>query len=108
MPVDNLLQLQVNRLALRKEVVQGGLAENAAQGGLRHQRGGFEKVLHFHDSSLRIDDPEINNRIDRYRHVVTRHHLLPLDVDGHNAQIHSHHSIDNRDEKNQTRPFGAE
>jgi len=87
---------------------EGGLAEDAAQRRLRHQRGGFEKVLHFHDGGLRIDDAEINNRIDRHRHVVTRHHLLSLDADGDDAQIHSHHPIDNRDEKNQTRPFRAE
>src|SRR5205809_7588896 len=108
LPVDDLLQLLVNRLALRKQVVQGGLAEHAAQRGLGDERGGFEKVFHFHDRSLRIDHAEINNRIDRHRHVVTRHHLLPLDVDGHDAQIHSHHAIDNRDEENQPRAFRAE
>jgi hypothetical protein len=81
---------------------------DAAQRRLRHQRSGFEKVLNFHDGGLRIDHAEINNRIDRYRHVVTRHHLLLLDADGDDAQIHSHHSIDNRDEKNQTRPFRAQ
>ncbi len=80
LPVDDLLQLQVDRLALRKQVIQVGLAEHAAQRRLRHQRGGFEKVLHFHDRGLRIDDAEINDRVDRHRHVVSGHHLLLLDA----------------------------
>src|SRR5260370_10795307 len=92
LPVDYLLQLQVDRLALRKQVVQGGLTKHAAQRRLRHQRSSFKKVLHFHDGSLRVDDAEINNRIDCDRHVVSRHHLLFLDTDGDDAQIHSHHS----------------
>src|SRR5439155_17960936 len=108
LPVDDLLQLLVDRLALREQVIQGGLAEYTAQRRLRHQRSGFEKVLHFHDGGLRIDHAKINNRIDRHRHVVTRHYLLPFDADGDDAQIHSDHAIDNRDEKNQTRPFRAE
>src|SRR5438093_3534106 len=107
LPVDDLLQLQVDRLALRKQIIQGGLAEYAAQCRLRHQRGGFEKVLHFDDRGLRIDHAKINNRIDRHRDVVTRHYLLPLDADRHDAQIHSHHSIDDGNEENQTRPFSA-
>jgi hypothetical protein len=57
---------------------------------------------------LRIDHAEINNRIDRHRHVVTRHHLLPLDVDGHDAQIHSNHAVDDRDQKDQSWSFRAQ
>src|SRR5580704_5173556 len=107
LPVDDLLQFLVDRLALRKQVIQRGLTEHAAQRRLRHQRSGFEKVLYFHDRGLWIDDPEIHNRIDRHGHVVTRHHLLLLNTDGDDAQIHSHHAIDDRDEENQSRAFGA-
>src|SRR5207249_1752286 len=106
--VDDILQCLVDRLALRKQIIERGLAEHAAQRGLGDERGGFEKILHFDDRGLRIDHAEINNRIDRYRHVVTRHHLLSLDANGHNAQIHAHHAIDDRDQKNQSRPFRAE
>src|SRR5207245_4805581 len=108
LPIDDLLQFLVDRLALRKQVIQGGLTEHAAQGRLRHKRSGFEKVLYFHDRGLWIDDPEIHNRIDRHRHVVTRHYLLLLDTDGDDAQIHSHHAIDDRDEENQSGSFCAE
>ncbi len=106
--IDDFLQLLVDDIALREQVIQRGLAEHAAQRRLRHQRGGFEKVLHLHDGGLRIDDAEINNRIDRHWHVVTRHDLLLLDTDGDDAQIHPHHFINYRDEKNQSRPFGAQ
>ena len=74
--VDDLLQLLVDRLALRKQVIERRLAEHAAQRRLRDERSGLEKILHFHDRGLRIDHAEINNRIDRHRHVVARHHFL--------------------------------
>src|SRR5438094_2440496 len=106
--VDDLLQFLVDRLALRKQVVQGGLTEHATQCGLGDERGGLEKVFHFHDRRLGIDHAEINNRVDRYRHIITGHDLLSLDVDCHDAQIHSHHSIDDGDEENQPRTFRTE
>src|SRR6266481_2920549 len=108
LPVDNLLQLLVDGFALRQQVIEWGLAEDAAQRGLGDKRSGLKKILHLHDSGLRIDHAEIDDGIDRDRHVVTRHHFLSLDVDGDDAQIHSHHAIDDRNEKNQSRPFGAE
>src|SRR4029077_12096045 len=66
------------------------------------------KVLHFHDGGLRIDDAEIHDRVDRHRDVVSRHHLLLLDAEGDDAQIHSDHAIDDWDQENYARPFRAE
>jgi hypothetical protein len=37
----------------------------------------LRKFSTFTDGGLRIDHAEINNRVDRHRHVVARHHLLP-------------------------------
>ena len=108
LPVDDLLQLRLIDSRCESRSSKGRLAEDAAQRRLRHQRGGFEKVLHFHHRRLRIDHAEINNRIDRHRHVVSRHHLLLLDADGDDSQIHSHHAIDDRDKENYARTFRGE
>src|SRR6476619_7174531 len=72
LPVDNLLQLLVDGFALRQQVIEWGLPEDTAQRGLGDKRSGLKKILHLHDGGLRIDHAEINNGIDRDRHVVTR------------------------------------
>ncbi len=105
--IDNILQSLVDCVALREQVVERRLAEHAPQSGLGDERRGFEEVLHFHDRRLWIDDAEINHRIDRRRHVVACHHLLTLDVDRHDAQIDPHHAVHDRDEEDQSRPFGS-
>src|SRR5258707_9201866 len=46
--------------------------------------------------------------LNGHRHVVACHDFLARDVDGHDAQIHPHHAIDDRDQENQAGPFCAE
>ena len=64
-------------------------------------------LRNFYDGRFGIDDPEINHRVDRRRHVVAGHHLLALDVDRHDAHVDPHHPVHDRDEEDQSRPFGA-
>src|SRR5437762_6061798 len=97
--IDDVLERLIDRFSLRKQIVQGCLAEDATQRGLSDERSSLEKVFHFHDSGWRIDHAAIKNRIDRYRHVVAGHNLLSLDADGHDSQIHSYHPIDDRNEE---------
>ena len=51
--VEDLLQLLVQPLALRQQVVELDLAEHAAQRRLRELRGRVEVVLDFHDGAAR-------------------------------------------------------
>src|SRR5580693_6097878 len=74
----------------------------------RNERSRFQVVLHSHDRSRWIDDAKINDGVDGHRHVIASHEFLTRDVDGHDAQIHFHHAIDDRNEKNQSGPFCAE
>src|ERR1700674_2886998 len=51
---------------------------------------------------------KINDGVNGHRHVVACHDFLARDVDGHDAQIHPHHAIDDRDQENQAGTFCAE
>jgi hypothetical protein len=65
--------------------------------------GGFSLVLHSHDRSLGIDHAKISDSVNRHWHVIACHDFLARDVDGHDAQIHFHHAVDDRDEENHSR-----
>jgi hypothetical protein len=95
-------------VALRKQVVQRGLADDAAEGGLRDERGRLPEVLDLDHGGNRVHDAEIDDRIDGGGHVVAGHHLLLRDVNGDHAQVHLDHAVHDRDEDNEARPFGAE
>ena len=95
-------------VALGEQVVQRGLAEDAAQGGLRDERSRLPEVLDLDHGGDRVHDAEIDDRIHGGGHVVAGHDLLLGDVDGDDAQVHLDHAVHDRDEDDQARPFGAE
>src|SRR5258705_266557 len=96
--VENLLELLVDLLALREQVVEIQLAERAAQRGLRELGGGVEEVLHLDDGLLRVDHAEVDHRGDLEADVVAGDHVLGRDVPRHRAQVHLHHPVDARDD----------
>src|SRR5262245_53687330 len=75
---------------------------------LRNERSRFEVLLHSHDRSRCIDDAKINDGVNGHRYVVPCHDFLASDVDGHDAQMHPHHAINDWDQENQSGPFRAE
>src|ERR1017187_3890553 len=103
--VNDLLQFLVDDIALREQVVQRRLAEHAAQGRLRDERGRLPEIFHLHHRRVRVHDAKINHRVHRGGHVVARHHFLLGHVNRHHAQIHLHHLVHHRDQKNDARPF---
>ena len=101
--VDDLLQDRVDLVALREELVEDVLAEDAAQRRLRDLRGRDHEVLDLHDRPLGVDDPEVRDRVHAHGHVVLRDHFLRRDVEGHRAQVDPHHLVDDRDEQEEAR-----
>ena len=98
MQVEHLLQLLVDLLPLREQVVELQLAQCAAQGGLRQLRGRVEEVLYLDYGALGVDDAEIDHRAHLEAHVVAGDDVLRRDVARHGAQVHLHHAIDARDD----------
>jgi hypothetical protein len=60
-------------------------------------------MLNLNDRAFRIDDVEIEHRIDLHRHVVARDHILGRDLDHLDAQIDAHHLLEERNQKNEAR-----
>src|SRR4051794_10104575 len=97
--VDDLLQDGVDLVALRQQLVERVLTEHRAQGRLRDLRGRDHEVLDLHDRVLRLDDPEVRDRVHAHRDVVLRDHVLRRDVQGDRPQVDLDHPIDDRDEQ---------
>jgi hypothetical protein len=57
--VDDLLEVLVEALALRQQLVELGAPEHRAQGGLRYLRGGWRERLDLRDRRGGVDDPEV-------------------------------------------------
>ena len=79
------------------------LAEHRAQRGLRELAGRVEVVLDLDDRVLRIDDAEVDHRVDLDRDVVARDHVLGRHVHHDDAQVDAHHLLDAGDEDDQAR-----
>ena len=54
---------------------------------LRDLRGRDHEVLDLHDRVLRVDDPEVGDRVHAHRDVVLRDHLLRRDVQRDRPQV---------------------
>src|SRR5690606_36423248 len=80
-------------------------AEHRAQGGLCQLAGGFQITLNLDDCLVRFDHPEIQNRTDLHRNVVSGDHVLTGNVHGDCAQIHLHHLLQDWNHENQHRPL---
>ena len=74
--VEDFLDVAVELVALGQHLVEIVLAEHRAQRRLRELARRLHEVLHLDGRVLRIDDPEIDHRVDLHRDVVTRDHVL--------------------------------
>ena len=81
------------------------LAEHRAQRRLRDLRGRDHEVLDLDDRVLRLDDPEVGDRVHPHGDVVLRDHLLRGHVQGDRAQVDLHHPVDDRDQQEEARPL---
>jgi hypothetical protein len=79
------------------------LPKHRAQRRLRDLRCGDHEVLDLNDRRLRLDDPEIGDRVYTRRHVVLGDYVLRRDVERDRAEVDPHHPVDDRDQDEQTR-----
>jgi hypothetical protein len=70
------------------------LAEHGAQGRLGQHVRGRQIVLDLDNCPLRIDDLEIEHRVDFHRNIVVRDDVLAWNFNDLNAQIYPHHLLD--------------
>ncbi len=103
--VDDPLQDRVDLLALRQQLVELVLAEHRAQRRLCDLERRGHEVLDLHDRVLRLDDPEVGDRVHARRHVVLRDHFLRRDVQRDRAQVDLDHPVDDRDQQEEPRPL---
>ena len=100
--VDDGLDIGVQPGPLRQHLIQRVLAEDRAQGGLGQHHGGVEERLHVDDGGLRIDNLEVENRVDLHRHIVLGDNVLRRDLDHLNAQVDPDHLLDKGDQQYKT------
>ena len=105
--VEDGLDVDVQLVALGEHLVELVLAEHRAQRGLRELAGRLEEVRHLDDRELRVDDAEIDHRVDLHRDVVARDHVLAAARRAPRAQVHAHHLLDARHDDDQARPLDA-
>ena len=101
--VDDLLQDRVDLLALGEQLVEQVLAEHGAQRRLRDLRRRDHEVLDLHDRVLRLDDPEVGDRVHAHRDVVLGDDLLRRDVQRDRPQVDLDHPVDDRDQEEEAR-----
>src|SRR5216117_3591533 len=110
--VDDPLELLVDLVTRREEVVELDLAEDAPERRLRDLRGRVEIVLHRDHRPLRVHDAEVDDRADLERDVVACDHVLGRDVEGDGLEAHFDHPVDERHEQDESRavplPAGVE
>ena len=92
--VDDLLQPQRQPLALGEQLVEVGLAEDAAQRRLRLLARGVEEVLDGDHRLQRVHHPEVDDRVHLHGDVVAGDHVLGRHVEDDRAQAHPHHAVD--------------
>ena len=85
--VEDALQVDVELVALREQVIHLVLADHRAQRGLGDLAGGIEGVRDLDDRLARIDDAEIHHRVHLHRDVVARDHVLLGHVEHDDAQV---------------------
>ena len=92
--VDHLLQTRRQALALGEQLVEVGLAQDAAQRRLRLLARGVEVVLDLDDRLQRVHHAEVDDRVHLHADVVARDHVLGRHVEHDRAQAHAHHAVD--------------
>ena len=101
--VDDLLQDRVDLVSLREELVEQVLAEHRPQRRLGDLRGRDHEVLDLHDRGLRVDDPEVGDRVHAHRDVVLGDDLLRRHVQRDRPQVDLDHPVDDRDQQEDAR-----
>ena len=103
---DDLLESGVQLVALREEVVERDLAEDAAQGRLGELGGGVEVILDVDDALERVDDPEVEDGVDLHRDVVLGDDVLGRDVHRDEPQADLHDAVDRGEDQDDPGALG--
>ena len=103
--VEDLLQLLIQPLALREQIVEVDLSQHAAQRGLGELRRGILKVFDDDNGLVRFHHAEIHDGTDLDRHVVARNHILRRHVEDHRPEADAHDPIDWREHEDDAGPF---
>ena len=106
MLVDDVLKGLVDLFASGKQFIEGGLAEDRPQRGLRDLRGGVDVVQDLGHRPSRVDDLEVDDRVDLGGHVVVRDHLLRRHLERDRALVDLDQAVDaERDDEEESRAF---
>ena len=105
--VENALDVDVQLFALRQHRIELVLAEHGTERRLRELARGFEGIGDLDDRLLRVDDPEVNDRVDLHRDVVARDHVLRRHVEHDHAEIDLDHALHERDQDDEPRALDA-
>src|SRR5438034_4276145 len=92
--VEHLLDGEVQLFALGEQLVQRVLAQHRAQRSLREIARRGIVLLDLDHRLGRIDDAKVNDRIDFYRDVVARDHVLWRYIHHDRTQIDAHPLLD--------------
>ena len=105
--VQHRLDVAIELLALRQQLVELVLAKDCAQRRLRELAGRFVEVRHLDDRELRLHYPEIHDRVHLHRDVIAGDHVLRRHVEHPGSQIDAHHLLDRWHHEDQPRPLHA-
>ena len=97
----------VDLLAGGEHLVQLHGPDDGAQRGLSQLAGGQDVVLDLDDGVGRVQNPEVDHRVDLDGHVVLGDDLLDGNVHGQDAQVHAYGAVDDRDEEDDAGPAAA-
>jgi len=92
--VDDLLQVLVDLVAVRQELIESRLAERGPQRRLGDLRGRVDVVQNLSHRSLRIDHLEVDDGIDLCGHVVVGDDLLGRHFERDDAHVHLDQPVD--------------
>src|SRR5688572_3508766 len=96
--IDDPLQVCIDLLPLRQQVVELALPQHAAQRRLRHHRRGVQVVFDLDDGSFLIYDAKIDDGVDLDGDVVLRNDVLRRDIHGDGPQTDADQLVDERDD----------
>ena len=99
---------EIDLVPLGQQIVEFSLAANAAQRGLGQLAGGVEVVLDGDNGFHRVDHPEIDHRAHLDRDVVAGDDILRRNIHGHQPQADLLHPVEDRDQDDESRAFGAQ
>ena len=103
--VEHLLDGEIELFPLGKQLVQRVLAQHRAQRRLREVARRRIVLLDLDHRLGRIDDAKVDDRIDFYRDVVARDHVLRRYVHHDRAQVDAHPLLDYWNDEDQARTF---